>query len=102
LVNAEQEDEVSTYLVTAVRKEWSADGTHKHIAGVWVSDQLYSRAQVVNSINSGNTWKTSHGTYSATIHPVQYCRRAACRATPYIETNPNSTAADNLENLPDK
>lgn len=93
---------MSTYIVNAVRKEWSADGTHRHIAGVWVNGQYYTRAQVVSSINAGNTWKTSHGGYRATIHPVQYCRRVACMATPYIETNPDSTTADNLENLPDK
>ena len=91
---------MATYTVTKVRKELSDDGTHEHIEGVCTSDDThYTRAEVVESINAGNTWKTSAGGYEATIEPISYCPRANCYARPYIRTNPDSTKEDNLENL---
>jgi hypothetical protein len=91
---------MATYTVTKVRKETSADGTHKHIEGVCTSDgSHYTRKQVVDSINAGNTWKTSADGYEAVIEAISYCPRASCYATPYLRTNPDSTKKDNLENL---
>jgi hypothetical protein len=91
---------VATYRVTKVRKEVSDDGTHEHIEGVCTADGThYTRAEVVNSISAGNTWKTSAGGYEAVIEPITYCPRANCYASPYIRTNPDSTKKDNLENL---
>jgi Protein of unknown function (DUF3892) len=91
---------MATYTVTKVRKETSSDGSHKHIAGVCTSNgTYYTRQAVVNSINEGNTWKTSADGYEATIHTLSYCPKAACLAKPYIETNRDSTKKDNLENL---
>lgn len=92
---------MSTYLVTKVRHETSSDGTHKHIEGVCVNGIHYTRLEVVNSINLGNTWKTSAGGYEATITVASYCPKSACLASPYIKTNPDSTKLDNLENLPE-
>jgi hypothetical protein len=93
---------VTTYTVTKVRKETSSDGQHRHLEGVITDGGThYTRKEVVDSIGAGNTWKTSAEGYSATIHKVSYCPRAACLASPYIATNPDSTKKDNLENLPE-
>ena len=90
---------MATYTVTSVRMENCGDGIHRHIEGVCTSVGVhYTRKQVVDSINAGNTWKTSAGGYEATIHKINRCRR--CTATPYIETHPDSTKVDNLDNLP--
>jgi len=89
---------MAIYVVTKVRKEMSDDGTHEHIEGVCTDDGThYTRKEVVDSINDGNLWKTRANGHEATIHPVGRCPR--CSATPYIETNPDSTEKDNLENL---
>lgn len=93
---------MASYTVTKVRKELSSDGSHRHIEGVITSANVhYTRREVVDSINAGNTWQTSAGGYTAVIHTLSYCPRANCYATPYIATNPNSTKLDNLENLPE-
>jgi hypothetical protein len=91
---------MATFTVTRVRKELSSDGTHRHIEGVCTDvGTHYTRKQVVDSINGGNTWKTKADGLEATIKPITYCHRPGCRATPYIKTNPDSTKKDNLENL---
>jgi hypothetical protein len=90
----------TTYTVTKVRKELSGDGSHEHIEGVCTSSGIhYTRQEVVDSINAGNTWKTSSDGYEATIATVAYCPKTNCYAKPYIKTNPDSTKKDNLENL---
>jgi len=92
--------QVATYTVTKVRKELSADGTHRHIEGVCTSSGThYTRQEVVDSIKAGNTWKTSADGYEATIATMTYCPKTNCLAKPYIKTNPDSTKKDNLENL---
>jgi hypothetical protein len=91
---------MATYTVTRVRKELSADPTHEHIEGVCTDASVhYTRKQVVDSINAGDTWKTSADGYQAVIEAITYCPKPACYATPYIRTNPDSTKKDNLENL---
>jgi hypothetical protein len=91
---------VATYVVTKVRKELSADRTHRHIEGVCTAaGSHYTRREVVDSIDSGNTWKTNADGYEAVIEKINYCPKANCYATPYIKTNPDSTKKDNLENL---
>ncbi len=91
---------MATYIVTKVRKELSDDGSHRHIQGVCTqSGTHYTRQEVVDSINAGNTWKTDADGYKATIETMSYCPHSACLATPYIKTNPDSTKKDNLENL---
>lgn len=90
---------MATYTVTKVRMERCGDGKSEHIEGVCTSTGAhYSRKEVVDSIRAGNVWKTSGGGYAATIRPIAKCRR--CPATPYIETNPDSSKLDNLDNLP--
>jgi len=91
---------MATYTVVKVRKELSSDGSHRHIEGVCTdAGSHYTRQQVVDSINAGNTWKTSADGYSATIETISYCPKDSCLATPYFKTKPDSTKKDNLENL---
>jgi hypothetical protein len=93
---------MATYVVTKVRKEWAGSGLsrHEHIEGVCTEiGSHYTRRQVVDSINAGNTWKTRADGYEATIRPILFCPQSGCSATPYIRTNPDSTRKDNLENL---
>jgi len=91
---------MATYTVTKVRKELSEDKTHEHIEGVCTSDGThYTRQAVVDSIDAGNTWKTSADGYEATIEKLGYCPKDKCYAKPYIKTKPDSTKKDNLENL---
>lgn len=91
---------MATYIVTKVRKELSADGSHRHIEGVCTaSGTHYTRQEVVDSINAGNTWKTQADGYEATIKVMSYCPQASCLAKPYIETKRDSTKKDNLEYL---
>lgn len=93
---------MTTYTVTKVRKQTSSDGRHRHVEGVITSGGYhYTRREVVDSINAGNTWNTNAGGHTATIHTLSYCPRANCYASPYIATNPDSTNMDNLENLPE-
>lgn len=92
---------MGTYLVTNVRREMSKDGSHKHLEGVCADGVHYSIREVVDSISEGNTWKTSVGGYEEAIVETAYCHKANCWTTPYIETKPDSTELDNLENLPE-
>jgi hypothetical protein len=93
---------MASFTVTKVGREASADGSHKHIASVVTDTNVrYTRQQVVDSINAGNTWKSSGGGLTATIKAKSYCPKVNCYAKPYIETNPDSSKLDNLENLPE-
>jgi len=91
-----------TCMVTRVRREWSSDGSHRHIEGVCTTaNDHYTRRDVVDSIAQGNLWITSAGGSTAVIKPITYCPTLACHSTPYITTSPDHTAANNLEALPD-
>jgi hypothetical protein len=93
---------MTTYMVTHVRKEWSAGGGHRHLEGVITSAGThFTRQQVVDSLTAGNVWKTDAGGYSAAITKMSYCPNSTCLAKPYIKTNPDSSKLDNLENLPE-
>ena len=72
---------MATYIVTRVRKELSADGTHRHIEGVFTdADVHYTRLEVVDSIWAGNVWKTQADGYEAVIEAVPYCPQGICLA----------------------
>jgi len=93
---------MTTYTVIRVRKESSSQGSqHEHIEGVCTTADLhYTRREVVDSINGGNTWRTAADGQYADIRPIRYCRYSGCMATPYITTGADETAKNNLENLP--
>jgi Protein of unknown function (DUF3892) len=88
--------------VTKVRKEWSEDRSHRHIAGVCTTGgTYYSRKDVVTGIDRNERWVTSAGGSEAVIRKVTYCPASACLATPYITTRADSSRDDNLESLPE-
>ena len=88
--------------VTKVRKEWSQDGTHRHIEGVCTTaGSHYTRKEVVDGINRGEDWHTSAGGATAKIKPMRYCPAGTCLASPYITTAPDHTRQNNLDNLPE-
>lgn len=90
------------YTVTKVRRETSADGTHRHIEGVCTTTgSHYTRTQVVETLQQGTVWITSAGGSTAVVKPMTYCPKPACLASPYITTAPDHTTTNNLENLPD-
>jgi hypothetical protein len=101
-VRRRETEKMATYTVTKVRMEPSDQGgKHEHIEGVCRDDGIhYTRKEVVDSLDDGNSWKTSAGGSSATIKKMSYCNHAGCMATPYITTDADATAKDNLDNLP--
>jgi hypothetical protein len=71
---------MATYEVVEVRKELSADVTHRHIEGVCTSvGRHYTRAEGVTSIDAGDTWKTSADGYEATIAKMKSARTRTVR-----------------------
>jgi hypothetical protein len=87
--------------VTRVRKEQSDDRSHEHIEGVCTTDGVHhTRRRVADGIDAGETWWSQGGGKLARIKKITYCPRPACRATPYITTEPDHTTANNLEDLP--
>jgi hypothetical protein len=98
----EKESRVTSYTVTAIRREPASDGSHHHIAGLVTNQGAYwPRASVVSSITHGDEWRTGAGPITATICLVSRCPRGTCTSHPYVATNPHSTRLDNLENLPE-
>jgi hypothetical protein len=89
--------------VVGVRKELSSDRTHRHIAGVCTTaDLYYTREQVVKSLDSGESWKTQGSDGSqASIKKITYCPAPSCYLKPYITTAPDHTTKNNLDNLKD-
>ncbi len=87
--------------VTKVRKELSSDGTHRHIEGVCnASGTHYTRKQVVDGIDKGESWVTSDDKSTAKIKKLSYCPAPSCYETPYITPAPDHTTPNNLDNLP--
>jgi len=67
---------MATYIVTRVRKEFSADGTHRHIEGVFTdADVHHTRKEVVDSIWADNVWKSQADGYEAVTRSVTRVRR---------------------------
>lgn len=93
---------MTTYSVNKVRKQWAADKSHQHIIGVvTVANIFYTNKEVTDSLAAGNEWFTDvSGVPRAKIHKVSYCAATSCLHAPYLTTAPDSTTANNLENLP--
>lgn len=93
---------MATYIVTRVHRELAPDHRHRHIAGVCTEDgQYFRRLDVVDSIQAGHTWRTRGGGEGAQIRVVSFCPHGRCLASPYIQTDPDSSGQDNLEQLGD-
>lgn len=85
----------TTHVLSRLRR-WNASPRRGRLHRKWIH---YTRQEVVDSINAGNTWKTKADGCEAVIEPMSCCPRSGCLAKPYIRTNPDSTNKDNLENL---
>ena len=91
---------MADHIVIGVRRALSDDSTHRHIAEVCTAGPIhYTRQEVIDSIRDGDSWRTLAGGHSAEIEIVVACPHDGCALSPYIATNPDSTTADNLENL---
>jgi Protein of unknown function (DUF3892) len=87
--------------VTHTRKEQASDAQHTHIAGVCTTANVfYTRAEVVAGLDAGQSWETEAAGNRARIRKITYCPAAGCYTSPYITTDADDTAANNLNNLP--
>jgi hypothetical protein len=93
---------IADYTVTKVRMEASSQGgQHEHIEGVCTDAGVhYTREEVVDSLNEGNYWQTKGNGQYAKIHKMSFCKHSGCSATPYITSDADDTAKNNLDNLP--
>ncbi len=93
---------MADYTVTKVRIESSSQGgQHEHIEGVCTeAGTHYTRKQVVDSLDDGKDWQTKGDGKYAKIRKMSYCKHSGCMATPYITTDADATAKNNLDNLP--
>jgi len=89
------------YVVTGVCKALSPDATHRHISELCTQGAIhFTRTEVIDSLSEGNAFRTLARGQSAEVHVVESCPHDGCTLGPYLATNPDSTGADNLENLP--
>lgn len=93
---------VTRYLVDGVRRERSSDGTHTHIAGVYVGNEYYPRQQVVRSIQLQNEWVAIIGRALAPIEVTGACPYPGCHEAPYVGTEASDPSADALDLLPER
>lgn len=91
---------VTRYMVDGVRHERSSDGTHMHIAGVYVGDDYYPRQQVVRSINLQNEWVAIIGDMVSPIDVVSNCPYRGCQVAPYVHSASPMPGTDSLDLLP--
>ena len=97
---------MATFHVIKVKKEATIiRGTpHRHIIGVITNDGVeWTNEEVVTSIEvHQNDWCTSvPGQPMAKIRPFDSCPTTGCPHRPYLMTEADSTAENNLENLPE-
>ncbi len=93
---------VTRYMVDGVRHERSSDGSHLHIAGVYVGDDYYPRQQLVRSIELQNEWVAIIGDMVSPISIVDECPHCNCAVTPYVRSSSPMSGTDSLELLPDR
>ena len=91
--------------VIAVRRAYAPDYSHKHIIGVITPGGYFtSNADVIISLNAGNTWHTQvAGEPRGNIreHDYKYCPATSCYLKPYLQTDADGSRKNNLENMPD-
>lgn len=79
---------METYIVTGIREETVADGSHRHIIEVCTQGGIrHTLEEVVDSIRAGDTWKTLGKGYPGEIQPLESCPYPGCTTSPYIATN---------------
>jgi hypothetical protein len=74
--------------VIGVRRERSADGSHRHVTGVWVQENddgpPYTLRQVAESIREGETWRARVDGVEARVQPAARCPHLGCKMQPYL------------------
>jgi hypothetical protein len=68
---------------------------------ITVTGIYYSRKEVADSITGGINMADQCWGLLGKYPQGRLLPRSACLASPYIQTNPDSTKLDNLENLPE-
>lgn len=92
---------VSRYVVTRVRRERAADGTHMHIAGVYAGGEYFPRQQVVRSLDLLNNWVARASGRDIPIDVVETCPYEPCEEAPYLRSRAHVEGDDPLETLPE-
>ena len=89
-------------IATHVRMEpTKSGGNHEHISGVCTKDgTFHTRKELIDSLDAGTVWKTEAKGQSAAIRKIAKCKHAGCTLTPYVTTDADDKAPDNLDNLP--
>jgi hypothetical protein len=91
---------MAEHIVIGVRKALSADATHRHISELCTAGPIhYTLQEVIDSIRDGDTWRTLDDGYRADVRIVDSCLEDGCGLSPYIATDRDGTANDDLENL---
>jgi hypothetical protein len=91
---------MSSFKITGVRTEKTADDEHEHITAVQVNDNtIFSRSTVIADLrsSSGDRYYTYAGGKIADVIVVT-C--PYCSYRDYITTEPDYTTANNLLSLP--
>ncbi|HEU0132239.1 MAG TPA: hypothetical protein VFQ85_14720 [Mycobacteriales bacterium] len=90
---------MAAHTVTGVRRELSADGSHRHVEAVRTADgRQHTRKEVFDSIGAGDTWAAEGG---AAIRAQTFCPAARCLATPYLKTVDADGREGSLDALPE-
>jgi hypothetical protein len=88
------------YVATGVRKMLSGDATHRHISDVCTQGAIrFTRQEVIDSIRSGDSWKTFADGHAVEILLIDECPREGCSLSPYIVARADGATADNLDAL---
>ena len=92
---------ISERIVTGVAKGASAHATHEHISEVSTQGAIhYTRQEVIESIEAGDRWRTLADGIETETRVIESCPHPGCTLGPYIQSNPDATGTDNLQNLP--
>ncbi len=74
--------------VIGVRIEQAADGSHKHVTGVWVQENddgpPYTPRQVAESIREGEVWQAHVDGAPVHVQPAAGCPHPGCDLQPYL------------------
>jgi hypothetical protein len=89
-----------SYLIEKVRRQLSADGSHRHISGVVTAAGLHhSREEVVASINVGNLWQVNVDGHLEAIVTSPNCPQPHCSTGPYLTAQSTRSGVNILEIL---
>jgi hypothetical protein len=74
--------------VIGIRREPAADGSHRHLTGVWVRENddgpPYTARQIAESIREGEVWTLCVDGVQARLQPAARCPYPGCKRAPYL------------------